>query len=92
MARAYHVTFGLPTIVTRGSNTFGPYHYPEKLIPLFITNAIDDLPLPVYGDGKQVREWMHVLDHCKGIDLAFHAGAPGEIYNAAAASTATTST
>ena len=81
MARAYHVTFGVPTIVTRGSNTFGPYHYPEKLIPLFVTNAIDDLPLPVYGDGKQVREWMYVLDHAKGIDLALHSGTPGEVYN-----------
>lgn len=81
MVRAYHVTFGLPTIVTRGSNTFGPYHYPEKLIPLMVTNAIDDQPLPVYGDGKQVREWMYVLDHCKGIDIAFHQGTSGEVYN-----------
>lgn len=81
MVRAYNVTYGLPTIVTRGSNTFGPYHYPEKLIPLMVTNAIDDLPLPVYGDGKQVREWMYVLDHAKGIDLAFHQGTPGEVYN-----------
>jgi dTDP-glucose 4,6-dehydratase len=81
MVRAYHVTFGLPTIVTRGSNTFGPYHYPEKLIPLIVTNAIDDVPLPVYGDGKQVRDWMYVLDHCKGIDIALHNGTPGEVYN-----------
>lgn len=81
MVRAYHVTFGLPTLVTRGSNTFGPYHYPEKLIPLMVTNAIDDLALPVYGDGRQVREWMYVLDHCKGIDLALHRGTPGEVYN-----------
>jgi dTDP-glucose 4,6-dehydratase len=81
MVRAYNVTFGLPTIVTRGSNTFGPYHYPEKLIPLMVTNAIEDLPLPVYGDGKQVREWMYVLDHAKGIDIAFHQGTPGEVYN-----------
>jgi dTDP-glucose 4,6-dehydratase len=81
MVRAYNQTYGLQTIVTRGSNTFGPYHYPEKLIPLMVTNAIDDQPLPVYGDGRQVREWMYVLDHCKGIDLAFHAGAPGETYN-----------
>ena len=81
MARAYHVTYGLPTVVTRGSNTYGAYQYPEKLIPLMVTNAIDDLPLPVYGDGRQVREWMHVLDHCKGIDLAFHAGVAGEVYN-----------
>lgn len=81
MVRAYHVTFGLPTIVTRGSNTFGPYHYPEKLIPLMVTNAIDDLPLPVYGDGLQVREWMYVLDHCEGIDIAFHKGEAGGVYN-----------
>lgn len=81
MVRAYHVTFGLPTLVTRGSNTFGPYHYPEKLIPLMVTNAIDDLALPVYGDGRQVREWMYVLDHCQGIDIAFHHGTPGEVYN-----------
>ncbi len=81
MARAYYVTFGVPTIVTRGSNTFGPYHYPEKLIPLFVTNAIDDLPLPMYGDGRQVREWMHVIDHAKGADLALHSGTPGEVYN-----------
>ena len=81
MVRAYHVTFGLPTIVTRGSNTFGPYQYPEKLIPLMVTNALDDLPLPVYGDGAQVREWMDVIDHCKGIDLALHNGTPGEVYN-----------
>lgn len=81
LVRAFNVTYGLPTIVTRGSNNFGPYHYPEKLIPLFITNALDDLPLPVYGDGKQVRDWMYVLDHCQGIDIAFHKGQTGEIYN-----------
>ncbi len=81
MVRAYHQTYGLPAIVTRGSNTFGPYHYPEKLIPLFITNLIDDLPVPVYGDGLQVRDWMYVLDHCRGIDIALHSGEPGEVYN-----------
>jgi dTDP-glucose 4,6-dehydratase len=81
MVRAYNVTFGLPTIVTRGSNTFGPYHYPEKLIPLMVTNAIDDIPLPVYGDGRQVREWMYVLDHASGIDVALHQGVAGEVYN-----------
>ena len=81
MVRAYHQTFGLPTIVTRGSNTFGPYHYPEKIIPLFITNLIDDKPVPVYGDGMQVRDWMYVLDHCRGIDIALHSGTPGEVYN-----------
>ncbi len=81
LVRAYHVTYNVPAIVTRGSNNFGPYHYPEKLIPLFITNALDDLALPVYGDGKQVRDWMYVLDHCQGIDIALHQGTPGEIYN-----------
>ncbi|MHB0913500.1 MAG: dTDP-glucose 4,6-dehydratase [Armatimonadota bacterium] len=81
IARSYFVTYGVPVMVTRGSNNYGPYQYPEKLIPLFITNAIDDLPLPVYGDGGQVRDWIHVLDHCEGIDLALHAGEPGEVYN-----------
>lgn len=81
LVRAYNKTFGLNTVVTRGSNTFGPYHYPEKVIPLFITNAMDDIPLPVYGDGKQVREWMYVLDHCQGIDVALHHGEAGEVYN-----------
>ena len=81
MVRAYHVTYGLPTLVTRGSNTFGPYQYPEKLASLFITNAIDDLALPVYGDGRQVRDWLYVLDHCRGIDVVLHRGQFGQIYN-----------
>ena len=81
MVRAYHQTYGLPTIVTRGSNTFGPNQYPEKLLPLFITNLIDDIPVPVYGDGLQMRDWMYVTDHCQGIDLALHHGTPGEAYN-----------
>ncbi len=81
MVRAYHKTFGLATTVTRGSNTFGPYHYPEKIIPLFITNLIDGLPVPVYGDGMQVRDWMWVGEHCRGIDIALHHGTPGEVYN-----------
>ena len=81
MAHAFHATFGAPVIITRGSNTFGPYQYPEKVIPLFITNAIDDLPLPLYGDGLNVRDWIYVLDHCEAIDVALHRGAPGEIYN-----------
>ncbi|MEP7355715.1 MAG: dTDP-glucose 4,6-dehydratase, partial [Anaerolineales bacterium] len=81
MVRAYHETYGLNTVVTRGSNTFGPYQYPEKVAPLFITNAIDDQSLPMYGDGRQVRDWLYVLDHCSGIDLALHQGASGEIYN-----------
>ncbi len=78
---AYHRTHGLPGCVTRGSNTFGPYQYPEKLIPLFVTNAIDDLPLPVYGDGLQERDWLSVADHCAGIELVLERGEPGAIYN-----------
>ena len=81
MVRAYHETYGLNTVITRGSNTFGPYQYPEKVAPLFITNAIDNQPLPLYGDGQQVRDWLYVLDHCAGIDLVLHKGLPGEIYN-----------
>jgi dTDP-glucose 4,6-dehydratase len=81
MARAYHVTYGLPIIITRGSNTFGPYQYPEKIIPLFITNALEDRPLPVYGDGQQIRDWLYVRDHCAGVDVALRQGTPGEIYN-----------
>jgi dTDP-glucose 4,6-dehydratase len=81
MVRAYHVTYGMDTIVTRGSNTFGPYQYPEKLLSLFITNAIDDQPLPLYGDGKQVRDWLYMDDHCRAIDLALHQGQAGEVYN-----------
>lgn len=81
MVRAYHRTYGLPTIITRSSNNFGPYQYPEKLIPLFITNALDDLPLPLYGDGKNVRDWLYVLDNCEAIDLVLHRGKVGEVYN-----------
>ena len=81
MVRAYHVTYGLHTTVTRGSNTFGPYQYPEKLAPFFITEAIDDRPLPLYGDGMQVRDWLYVDDHCDAIDTVLHHGAPGTIYN-----------
>jgi dTDP-glucose 4,6-dehydratase len=81
MVRAYHETYGLNTVITRGSNTFGPYQYPEKVAPLFITNAIDDEPLPLYGDGMQVRDWLYVEDHCSGIDLVLHHGPPGEVYN-----------
>ncbi|MGF1506778.1 MAG: dTDP-glucose 4,6-dehydratase, partial [Anaerolineae bacterium] len=81
MVRAYHVTYGLNTGITRGSNTFGPYQYPEKLLSLFITNAIDDQPLPLYGDGMQVRDWLYVLDHCSGIDVVLRKGGPGEAYN-----------
>jgi dTDP-glucose 4,6-dehydratase len=83
MVRAYHVTHGMNTVVTRGSNTYGPYQYPEKLISLFTTEAIDGRPLPVYGDGKQVRDWLYVEDHARGIDVALHKGVAGEAYNIA---------
>ncbi len=83
MVRAYHVTHGMNTVVTRGSNTYGPYQYPEKVLPLFITEAIDDRPLPIYGDGRQVRDWLFVHDHVTGIDTALHRGVPGEAYNIA---------
>lgn len=81
LARAYFRTYGVPVIVTRGSNTYGPYQQPEKLVPLFISNALEGKPLPVYGDGKQVRDWLHVLDHCSGVETAIEKGEPGEIYN-----------
>jgi dTDP-glucose 4,6-dehydratase len=81
---AWHHTFGIDAVVTRGSNTFGPRQYPEKLIPLFVTNALDGEPLPVYGDGMQVRDWIHVDDHCAGIWTALERGAPGEVYNVGA--------
>jgi dTDP-glucose 4,6-dehydratase len=78
---SYVVTHGLDAVVTRGSNTYGPYHHPEKLIPLFITNAIDDQPLPLYGDGLQRRDWLHVSDHAAGVDYVLHHGTAGETYN-----------
>ena len=81
MIRAYHVTYGMYTTITRGSNTFGPYQYPEKIAPFFITEALDDRSLPLYGDGNQVRDWLYVDDHAECIDLVLHKGAPGEIYN-----------
>jgi len=78
---AWHHTFGLDVVITRGSNTFGPRQYPEKLIPLFVTNALDGLELPVYGDGMQVRDWIYVDDHCSGIWAAMERGSAGEAYN-----------
>ncbi|TVR23523.1 MAG: dTDP-glucose 4,6-dehydratase [Anaerolineaceae bacterium] len=83
MVRAYHVTHGMDTVITRGSNTFGPYQYPEKLLPLFITEALDDKPLPLYGDGLQVRDWLYVEDHVTGVDAVLHRGESGEAYNVA---------
>jgi len=81
MVNAYHVTYGLPVTITRGANNVGPYQYPEKVVPLFVTNAIDDLPLPLYGDGLQMRDYQYVLDHCEAIDLVLHKGEIGSIYN-----------
>ncbi|MDR1196101.1 MAG: dTDP-glucose 4,6-dehydratase [Endomicrobium sp.] len=81
LARSYFVTYGLPVIITRCSNNYGPYQYPEKVIPLFVTNAIDNKELPLYGDGKNVRDWLYVLDHCRGIDVVLHKGKNGEVYN-----------
>jgi dTDP-glucose 4,6-dehydratase len=78
---AYWKTYGTPVIITRSSNNFGPRQYPEKLIPLFILNALQDKPLPVYGDGKNVRDWIYVLDNCKGIEVALLKGKLGEVYN-----------
>ena len=77
-------TFGVDACITRGSNTYGARQYPEKLIPLFVTNALDGQPLPLYGDGRQVRDWLHVVDHCAAIELVLRSGAPGEVYNAGA--------
>jgi len=78
---AYARTFGVNASITRGSNTYGPNQYPEKFVPLFVTNALDGLELPLYGDGRQVRDWLYVEDHCAGIELVLREGAPGEIYN-----------
>lgn len=78
---SYRVTYGLPVIITRSSNNFGPYQYPEKFIPLFITNALEDRELPLYGDGKNIRDWIYVIDNCKAIDTILHRGVAGEIYN-----------
>jgi dTDP-glucose 4,6-dehydratase len=81
LAYSYFVTYDLPVIITRCSNNFGPYQYPEKLIPLFVTNAIENKQLPVYGDGMNVRDWIYVMDHCAAIDFILHNGIDGEIYN-----------
>ena len=81
MCLAYHNSFGLPVTITRGSNNIGPYQYPEKAVPLFVTNALDDQPLPIYGDGRQMRDYQYVRDHCEGIDVVLQQGEPGEVYN-----------
>ncbi|EPY09441.1 dTDP-glucose 4,6-dehydratase [Paenibacillus alvei] len=81
LVRAYHETFGLPVNITRCSNNYGPYQFPEKLIPLMIANALNDKQLPIYGDGLNVRDWLYVEDHCSAIDLVIHKGQNGEVYN-----------
>ena len=81
LVRAYWKTHKLPVLITRASNNFGPYQYPEKVIPLFITNALEGRPLPLYGDGRNVRDWLYVLDHCEAIDLVLRKGVEGEVYN-----------
>jgi dTDP-glucose 4,6-dehydratase len=81
LARSYFKTYGFPVVVTRCSNNYGPYQFPEKLIPLFVTNALENRPLPVYGDGLNIRDWIHVEDHCRALELVLEKGRPGEIYN-----------
>jgi len=81
LARSYFITHNLPVVITRCTNNFGPYQYPEKLIPLFITNLLENQKVPVYGTGKNIRDWIYVLDHCKAIDFVLHKGISGEIYN-----------
>ncbi|MEK4424525.1 dTDP-glucose 4,6-dehydratase [Solibacillus sp. FSL K6-1523] len=81
LVRAYHETYGLPVNITRCSNNYGPYHFPEKLIPLTISRALNDVKVPIYGDGQNIRDWLHVFDHCAAIDLVLHKGVNGEVYN-----------
>jgi len=81
LVRAHFETYGMPVLITRCSNNYGPYQFPEKVIPLFIMNAMADRPLPLYGDGLNIRDWIHVLDHCRGIDQVFREGREGEVYN-----------
>jgi dTDP-glucose 4,6-dehydratase len=81
LAYSYWATYELPILITRASNNYGPYQFPEKVIPLFVTNALDDIPVPLYGDGRNVRDWLHVDDHCRAIDLLIERGSNGEVYN-----------
>ncbi|MEW6108964.1 MAG: dTDP-glucose 4,6-dehydratase [Nitrospirota bacterium] len=81
LVRSYHETYGVNVIITRCSNNYGPYQFPEKLIPLVIYHALEGMAVPVYGDGRNVRDWIHVMDHCKAIDAAFHKGKAGDVYN-----------
>ena len=84
MCQAYATSYGTDVVITRGANTIGPRQYPEKLVPLFVTNALQDLPLPVYGDGRQIRNWLHAEDHAAAIDLVLRRGITGQAYNVAA--------
>jgi dTDP-glucose 4,6-dehydratase len=81
LAYSYWATYEVPVVITRASNNYGPYQFPEKVIPLFITNAIDGLSVPLYGDGGNIRDWLHVLDHCRAVDLLIERGEPGQVYN-----------
>jgi dTDP-glucose 4,6-dehydratase len=81
LAYSYWATYDVPVVITRASNNYGPYQFPEKIIPLFVTNAIDDIPVPLYGDGRNVRDWLHVEDHCRAIDLLIEKATSGEVYN-----------
>ena len=81
LAYSYWATHNVPVVITRASNNYGPYQFPEKVIPLFVTNAINGIPVPLYGDGRNVRDWLHVLDHCRALDLLIDAGTAGEVYN-----------
>jgi dTDP-glucose 4,6-dehydratase len=81
LAYSYWATYQVPVVVTRASNNYGPNQFPEKIIPLFITNLLDDIPVPLYGDGQNERDWLHVDDHCRGVDLLIDKGEPGEVYN-----------
>ena len=81
LAYSYWATYEVPVMITRASNNYGPFQFPEKVIPLFITNAFDNIPVPLYGAGLNIRDWMHVMDHCRGVDAVIERGAPGEVYN-----------
>lgn len=81
LAMSYHVSFGVPVVITRGSNNYGPHQFPEKMVPVLVTNALDGLPLPLYHDGTAVRDYLHVADHCRAIDLVLHNAPAGEVYN-----------
>src|SRR5687767_2613080 len=81
LAYSYWATYGVPVVVTRASNNYGPFQFPEKVIPLFITNAFDNIKVPLYGAGLNIRDWLHVMDHCRGVDVVIERGVPGEVYN-----------